>query len=91
MESLNMGYVDSSNKNDWARLYASNNATVLNKGMITKQVMPDVKGMGLKDALFLLEQLHVKVTANGRGKVVKQSVEPGVAISKNQVVQIGLN
>jgi cell division protein FtsI (penicillin-binding protein 3) len=88
---LNVGYTDSSNKNDWSRLYASNYQPVLNREMINKQLMPDVKGMGLKDALYMLERMNVKVAANGKGKVKSQSVQPGAAIAKNQTVKIELN
>ena len=31
--------------------------------------MPDVKGMGLKDALYLLENINIKVIMKGKGKV----------------------
>ena len=91
MQTLNVNYTDSSGKNDWARLYASNYQPVLNKETISKQMMPDVKGMGLKDALYLLERMNVKVAANGRGKVKSQSVQPGAAITKCQTVKIELN
>jgi len=53
--------------------------------------MPDVKGMGLKDALYMLEHMNVRVAANGRGKVKWQSVLPGSTISKSQTVKIELN
>lgn len=91
MQALDVNYTDSVGKNDWARLYASNYQPVLNKETISKQMMPDVKGMGLKDALYVLERMDVKVAASGRGKVKSQSIQPGAAIAKNQVVKIELN
>ncbi|MBS1946161.1 MAG: transpeptidase family protein [Bacteroidetes bacterium] len=91
MNALEVSYVDSSASNSWARLYASNDQPVLNKEIINKQLMPDVKGMGLKDALYVLEQMNLRVAANGVGKVKAQSVQPGVAIAKNQIVKIELN
>ena len=91
MQTLDVGYADSSSNNDWGRLYASNYQTVLNKETINKQLMPDVKGMGLKDALYVLEKMNVKVAANGKGKVKTQSIQAGSAITKNQTVKIELN
>ncbi|HVM89414.1 MAG TPA: penicillin-binding protein [Puia sp.] len=91
MHVLDVNYEDSSSGNDWARLYGSNNQTVLNKEPINKQLMPDVKGMGLKDALYLLEGMNLKVAANGRGKVKSQSIQPGIAVAKSQMVKIELN
>jgi len=91
MQTLNVSYTDSSGKNDWARLYASNYEPVMNKETINKQMMPDVKGMGLKDALYMLERMNVKVATTGKGKVKSQSIQPGSAIAKNQIVKIELN
>jgi cell division protein FtsI (penicillin-binding protein 3) len=64
---------------------------VLNKEGMTGHVMPDVKGMGLKDALYLLENMNIKCVPNGRGKVKVQSISPGIALQKNETVFIQLN
>jgi cell division protein FtsI (penicillin-binding protein 3) len=58
---------------------------------MTNNRMPDVKGMGLKDVLFLLENRDIKVLARGRGKVSAQSVSAGIALSKGQTVVVELN
>jgi cell division protein FtsI (penicillin-binding protein 3) len=50
-----------------------------------------VRGMGLKDALYLLENKNLQVAIRGKGKVRTQSVDPGTAISKKQTVTIELN
>ncbi len=91
MRAMDLNYTDSSGKNDWARLYAGNYQPVLNKEIINRQLMPDVKGMGLRDALYLLETMNVKVVAKGRGKVKMQSIEPGTTLNKNQNIKLELN
>ncbi|MFL5787203.1 MAG: PASTA domain-containing protein [Flavisolibacter sp.] len=53
--------------------------------------MPDVRSMTLKDAVYLLENMNMKVALSGRGKVVAQDVLPGTLINKNQTVTILLN
>jgi cell division protein FtsI (penicillin-binding protein 3) len=53
-----------------------------------KQV-PSVVGMGLKDALFLLENRGLKVFFSGYGKVVSQSLSPG-AQAAGQSISIKL-
>ncbi len=53
--------------------------------------MPVVKGMGLKDALYLLENMKLKVVVNGKGKVKAQSVAAGTKISKGQTVYLEMN
>lgn len=39
--------------------------------------VPDVRGLSLRDALFLLENRGFRVLAEGRGKVKEQSLAPG--------------
>lgn len=90
MGELNIAYKDSVNENDWSRLYAVNFNPVLNFQSVGKSVMPDLKGMGLKDALYLLESLNAKVIIKGRGKVKSQSSNPGTELANNQVVTIEL-
>ena len=53
--------------------------------------MPDVTGMGLKDALFLLENAGIKVRFTGNGKVRKQSIAPGNKIVKGSTIYLELS
>ncbi|MBN9379804.1 MAG: transpeptidase family protein [Chitinophagaceae bacterium] len=89
--TLGVSYIDSAGKNEWSRLYASGQLSVMNGETVTRQTMPDVKGMGLKDALYLLESMDLKVAAKGRGKVRTQSIPPGAALKKNEPISIQLN
>ncbi len=91
MSTLQWKYKDSVGAHEWTRLYAVNYEPVLNGQPVSKKNMPDVRGMGLKDALFLLENMQAKVIVRGRGKVKTQSVTPGAAFTKNQPVIIELN
>jgi cell division protein FtsI (penicillin-binding protein 3) len=59
--------------------------------IVNNNNMPDVKGMGLKDVLFLLEKKDIRVLAKGRGKVIAQSVNAGIPLSKGQTVVVELN
>mgnify|MGYP001040581700 FL=1 len=54
-------------------------------------VVPDVSGLGLKDAVYLLEKGGMHVTIKGRGKVVSQSVTPGTKIVKGQSIILQLS
>ena len=44
--------------------------------------VPDVRGLTLRDALFLLENRGFRVLVEGRGKVKEQSLEPGIETAK---------
>ena len=56
-----------------------------------KNAVPDVNGMGLKDAIYLLEKIGLKVVPVGKGKVVTQSILPGSKFNKGQKITIQLS
>jgi cell division protein FtsI (penicillin-binding protein 3) len=91
--TLNLNYTDSAGQNDWSGLYASQagGETVLNRHLTSRQTMPDVKGMGLRDALYMLESMDLRVAVRGSGKVRSQEPEPGSPIKKAETVAIQLN
>jgi cell division protein FtsI (penicillin-binding protein 3) len=91
LADLNMKYSDSSGKSEFNTVSEMNYQPVMRAKEMTNNRMPDVKGMGLKDVLFLLENRDIKVLARGRGKVFAQSVSAGIALSKGQTVVVELN
>ncbi|NML20749.1 transpeptidase family protein [Pseudoflavitalea sp. G-6-1-2] len=91
MEAMQWKYKDSVKKDEWSRMYAVNYQPVLDGQPVSKKTMPDVRGMGLKDALYLLENMQLKVNVLGRGKVNSQNILPGTSIEKGQAVTIALN
>ncbi len=54
-------------------------------------VVPDVKGMGLRDAIYLLESSGLQVRVDGIGVVKNQSLPAGTKILKGQLITITLN
>lgn len=90
--TFNMWYADSVQQSNWASVYAGNNyQPVLQTNAVREKLMPNVKGMGLKDALYLLESMGLKVTISGKGKVANQSVAPGSALAKGVTVILELS
>ena len=70
-------------------LYASkvakldtNNGVSYEEFNTVKGIMPDIKGMGLKDALFLAGNAGLKTKVKGSRKVVAPSIVPGAKIGK---------
>ena len=89
--TLKMPYADSSRDNKWSGVYRQNNQPVVKAKTEEMKKVPDVKGMGLKDALYLLESRDLKVIARGTGKVKQQSISAGTIVSKNQKLILDLN
>lgn len=52
--------------------------------------MPDVSGMGARDALYLLEQAGLNVSIQGRGRVYEQSIPRGAALQPGTTVILKL-
>lgn len=73
-------------KNEWL----STNAGNISALKITDKTAPDLTGMGAKDAIFLCEDIGLKVNINGVGKVVSQSIPTGTKINKGQTIALVL-
>jgi cell division protein FtsI (penicillin-binding protein 3) len=96
-KSLQVGYIDSAVQNGWSSVYAGNYSTntggqpVVKANTIRQQIMPNVRGMGLKDALYLLENMGMKILVKGKGKIIVQSVAPGTILVKGVTVMLELS
>ena len=73
----------------WASLHMDSDTLKTYQRRIKEKEVPDVTGMGLKDALFILENIGLRVSISGVGKVKRQSIKPGTRI-KGQRIRITL-
>lgn len=90
-KKMNVACKDSAAQNTWSNVYADNYQPVMKANIVSQQVMPNVKGMGLKDAIYLLENMGVKVSVKGKGKIISQSVVPGATLAKGITVMLELS
>ena len=77
-------------KSDYFNSIDTSNGIVYEEYSAVKGMMPNVQGMGLKDALYLLGNAGLKTRINGSGKVIAQSVPSGTRIGKGLLVQLEL-
>ena len=75
----------------WTRPQPGKLSVLLLPQILSKDKMPDVRGMGIKDALALLEQMGLKVMINGKGSVTRQSIQPGSSFQKGCTVILDLS
>lgn len=68
-----------------------NQGSLLLNNESTQKGLPSVIGYGLRDAVYRLERMGVKVKVSGFGRVVAQSLPPGTPIKAGMVVQIQLS
>lgn len=73
----------------WAVIRAEEDTLQMYTRFIPENEVPNVVGMGLRDALFILENRGLKVVVNGVGKVRQQSIRPNTKI-KGQTIKLTL-
>ncbi len=88
LEYLDMPYFDQS-ETEMAMINPHSDSLMMENRNIGTDKVPNVIGMGLRDALYALENRKLKVQVNGFGKVVSQSLPPG-ATAKGRNIRINL-
>ncbi len=74
----------------WGRARANADTVELSERTFIDNLVPEVVGMGLKDAFFVLENAGLRVRFSGRGTVRRQSMRPGTRIQPGNVIYIEL-
>ncbi len=77
-------------KSEYYNTIDTNDGIIVTENIPVKGVMPNVKGMGLKDALYLIGNAGLKAKVKGKGKVIAQSINEGEKIGKGLAVLIEL-
>ncbi len=76
---------------NWIKSEANDSTMNIKPIKVYSNRLPDLHGMGAKDALFLLGQMGLRVQVSGRGKVTAQNISAGSAVKKGQMIQITLD
>lgn len=83
--------VDAELSSEWVKVGKSVNGGVTVKSVdLDEGVVPDLKGMNVMDAVFLIESMGWKVTFTGRGLVDSQSVKAGTHLDKGKTIVLKL-
>lgn len=91
MKALGEKTVMNPASNTFAALHTdSSRRVILKPAPVFRGQVPDVKGLALKDAIYLLENEGMKVFVRGRGLVQGQSIAPGTKITKGQTIILQL-
>jgi cell division protein FtsI (penicillin-binding protein 3) len=75
---------------EWVRATRSGAGVDWKKNIEGKDIVPDVKGMTFRDAIYLLERSGLKVFYEGKGRVVQQSLDAGMRVAKGDRIFIRL-
>jgi cell division protein FtsI (penicillin-binding protein 3) len=76
---------------DWVSTHESGDTVSLAGVKIQQGLVPDVRGMSLRDAIYLIENSGMRVKFNGKGRVLRQSPEHGARFNDGTVVTLDMN
>jgi len=83
LDYIGMDY--SKTKSRWIDLNSTDQAMVFEKKKIKKDEVPNLRGLGLRDATYVLDCLGMDAEVEGVGKVYKQSLRPGKKIEEGSI------
>jgi len=90
LHNLKVQYRRTTN-NDWV-ISRENGDTIRLAGVKLEQgLVPDVRGMSLRDAIYLLENSGLRVKYSGKGRVLRQSPEHGARYNEGTIVSLVMN
>jgi cell division protein FtsI (penicillin-binding protein 3) len=90
LKNLEVRYERTSDE-DWVATRESGDTVRLAGIKIQKGLVPDVRGMSLRDAIYLLENSGIRVKYNGKGRVLRQSPEHGARSYEGTIVSLEMN
>jgi cell division protein FtsI (penicillin-binding protein 3) len=91
LSALNLNASTENRDAAWVSVSNENNALQIIERKITNGLVPDVTGMGMRDAIYILENEGLNVQVSGRGVVTRQSLAPGSTVQKGQQIVIELS
>ena len=89
-DALELPYT-ATGESDWVSVETASEQAALTERLIDPNHVPDVRGMGLRDALYLLENAGLNVQTDGAGTVRRQSIKPGTALRARQTITLELS
>jgi cell division protein FtsI (penicillin-binding protein 3) len=90
LKNLDVRYKRTSDA-DWVATRESGDTVRLAGIKIQEGLVPDVRGMSLRDAIYLLENSGLRVRFSGKGRVMRQSPEHGARYYEGSVVSLEMN
>ena len=90
LNELGVHYANKTENDTWAVAINKADKVQLEKRYVGKTSIPNVVGMPVNDAVFILETKGLRVLLEGSGDVKSQSITPGARLIKNQQIKLVL-
>ena len=91
---MHIPFSDSAFSGAWRNVQLNHRTAIMNAAPANNagvNAIPDVTGMGLKDAVYLLENKGLKIAVQGKGKIFSQSMPAGTNFTKGNKITLYLN
>ena len=72
----------------WVKTVIDGKMTAVTNLPLVAGTVPDLNGMGAKDAIYLCEKLGLRINMSGMGKVTSQSINPGSKTATGQTITL---
>lgn len=82
--------VTTSSDYQYTQVSTQNDGVQLTNLNFNQGIMPDLKDMSLQDAIYILENMGLKVVIQGVGRIRKQSIKKGTEIKDKKVITLEL-
>ncbi|MCH6232561.1 penicillin-binding protein [Cognataquiflexum rubidum] len=83
-------HVSGETEEEWVKSTPVNKAVIWKANKVDSPTVPDVMGMSLRDALYVLENKGIRVVYQGKGRVRNQSINPGSPVNNAYVINLVL-
>lgn len=88
---LSLNLIDDQVHNEWAEPMLAGTTINLKPKATNEGTIPNLRGLSLSDAIFMCENLGLKVQYDGMGNVYRQVPLPGAPVKQASKVYINLN
>lgn len=90
LDELDVDYENGQADTRWVAASWTEKEVELKDITLKKGLVPNVVGLGAKDAVFLLEDAGLRVSLSGAGRVVSQNIPVGRNVVKGQTISLVL-
>ena len=89
LSSISKNFNDFAINGDWVTVESTESGQInIHEARLAENTVPNVVGMDVTDAVYLLENMGIKTMFNGQGTVKEQSLHAGDTLKANSVIHL---
>ena len=89
LNGISKDFNDFAINGDWVTVESTESGQIsIREAQLAENIVPNVVGMDVTDAVYLLENMGIKTLFNGQGTVKEQSLHAGDTLKANSVIHL---